>query len=338
LNIFFDEYNRFIDRIEEQYPAQISKEFRERRFDRVKWSKPEYRNFFTIIKVLAERGTSTINEIVESDGLSQQYKHRCSRYITYRRVILGDKKSHVTGLIEKGAVVASKAEDKLHKKYELSYHGIFYAIKLFMDLEIVYSGNYKNMLKMDSRVRWYDYSKQVEFPITIIDILAKNYSHVMPLVFGKWDYLKKNPRINVYHLYDLSTVKYGSKLLMNDLISANCKYSIAFNTFDGDIALGFYTRQIENAYYPIEYFLKAINDVKIKDFIDKIFYSYERMYRENYYKSQGHYFLYKGQKEKALKSLIKAVDSNDMLTAQQKADYKKTKPEELTYFGITFCK
>lgn len=338
MNIFFDLYSKFIDRIEEQYPAPVSKEFRERRFDMVKWSKAEHRNFFTIIKVLAERGTSTINEIVEADGLSQQFKHKYSRYITYRRVILGDKKSHVTGLIEKGAVVASKAEGKLYKKYELSYYGIFYAIKMFMDLDIIHSGNYKNMLKMDSKVRWYDYSKQIEFPTTIIDILAKNYSHLMPLVFGKWDYLKKNPRVNVYHLYDLSTVKYGSRILLNDLISANCKYSIAFNTFDGDVALGFYIRQIENAYYPIEHFLKAIDDIEIKDFIDKIFYSYERMHRENFYKSQAHYFLYKGQKEKALKNFIKAVETNDLLDPERKEDFRKSKLEELDYHGISFCK
>ncbi len=336
--MFFDPYSKFIDRIEEQYPAPISKEFRERRFDMVKWSKPEYRNFFTIIKVLAERGASTVNEIVEADGLSQQFKHKYSRYITYRRVILGDEKSHVTGLIQKNAIVASKAEGKLHKKYELSYYGIFYAIKLFMDVEIISGGNYRGMLKMDSKVRWYDYSKQVEFPTTIIDILAKNYSHVMPLVFGKWNYLKKNPRVNVYLLYDLSTVKYGSKILLNDLISSNCKYSIAFNTFDGDISLGFYTRQIENAYYPIEYFLKAIDDVEIKDFIDKIFYSYERMHRENFYKSQTHYFLYKGQKEKALKNFIKAVETNDMLDPERKEDFRKSKLEELDYHGISFCK
>lgn len=190
MNIFFDYYIRLIDSIEKQYPVPNNKEFRERRFEKVNWSKPKHRNFFTIIKVLAEKGASTIDDIVESDGLSQQFKLD-SRYITYRRIILGDKNLHVTGLIEKGLVVASKSEDKLYKKYELSYYGIFYAIKLFMDTEIVNSGNYRNMLRMDSKVRWYDYSKQIEFPTTIIDILAKNYSHVMPLVFGKWDYLKK---------------------------------------------------------------------------------------------------------------------------------------------------
>lgn len=338
MHLFFDNYNRFIERIEGQYPAPSSIDFRERRFDKVKWSKPEYRNFFTIIKILAERGSSTINEIVESDGLSQQFKPKNSRYITYRRIIVGDKKTNVTGLIEKEVVIQSKAEDKLHKKYELSYQGMLYAIRLFMDLEIVYSGNYKNMLKMDSHVRWYDYSKQKEFPTTIIDIVAKNYSHRLPLIFGKWDYLKNNPRVNVYHLYDLAAIRPGSKILMNDSISANSKYSIVFNTFDGEIALGFYTRQIENAYYSIEHFLRAIDDTAIKSFLDKLFYSYERMHKQNYYFSQAHYFLYKGQREKALKCMIKGVEVNDLLPEQEKKKFRKMNLEGLDYLGITLCK
>jgi len=337
LNIFFDGYSGFIDRVEEQYFAPNSIEFRQRKFDVIRWSKSEYRNFFTIIKILAERGASTINDIVEHDGMSQQFKNKQSRYISYRRIILGDNKTQVKGLIEKGAVVAAKAEDKLHKKYELSRFGIFYAIKLFMDLEIVMSGNYKNMLKMDLKVRWYDYSKQLEFPTTIIDILAKNYSHVMPLIFGKWDYLKNNPRIDVYQLYDLTNVKYNSRILMNDAISANCKHSIAFNTFDGEIALAFYSRQIERAYYPIEHFLKAMDD-EIKEFIDKIFYSYERLHRENFYYSQAHYFLYKGQKEKALQSFIRAVDANELLEPKWKENFRKSKVEEVDYHGISFRK
>lgn len=339
MNIFFDQYIRFIDRIEEQYPAPPTAEFRERKFDKVKWSKPEYRNFFTIIKILAEQGSSTINQIVEADGLSQQFKPKASRYITYRRIIVGDKKTKVTGLMEKEVIIPSKAENKLEKKYELSYQGILYAIKLFMDLEIVYSGNYRNMLKMDSNVRWYDYSKQKEFPTTIIDILAQNYSHRLPLIFGKWDYLKNNPRINVYNLYDLARIGHDSKILMNDSISSNSKYSITFNTFDGDIALGFYTRQIESAYYPIQHFLKSIDDDKdIKGFLDKMFYSYERMYRQNYYFSQAHYFLYKGQKEKARKCMIKGIETNDMLPKQEKEKFKKMGPDRLDYLGINLCK
>ncbi|BDQ30589.1 hypothetical protein NZNM25_07700 [Nitrosopumilus zosterae] len=338
MNIFFDQYKRFIERIGIQYPEPTSTAFRERKFDKVKWSKPEHRNFFTIIKILAERGPSTINEIVESDGLSQQFKPKNSRYITYRRIIVGDKKTNVTGLIEKGAVTPSKAEDKLHKKYELSHNGILYAIKLFMDLEIVYSGNYKNMLEMDSNVKWYDYSKQKEFPTTIMDIVAKNYSHRLPLIFGKWDYLKNNPRVNVYNLYDLTIIKPDSKMLLSDSISGNTKYSITFNTFDGDITLGFYTRQIESAYYSIQHFVKAIDDEDIKDFLDKMFYSYERLHRQNYYFSQAHYFLYKGQKEKAVKYMIKGVESNDMLSKQEKEKFKKKSLDRLDYLGITLCK
>ena len=337
MDVFFDEYRRIIDKIEEQYTVPSSSEFRKRKFDKVKWAKPEHRNFFTIIKILAERGTSTVNEIVENDGRSQQFKNKSSRYITYRRVILGDTKLHVNGLIEKGIVVASNPENKLHKKYELSYHGIFYAIKLFMNLDIIGSGNYMNMLKMNPRVGWYDYSKQTEFPTTIIDVIAKKYSHVMPLVFGKWDYLKKNPRMDVYILYDLANVRHGSNVLIDGSISVNCKYSITFNTFDGAIALSFYSRQIERAYYPLEHFLKSM-DTEIMDFIDKIFYSYERLHRENFYKSQSHYFLYKNQKEKARKSMIKAIDSNDLLDTKWKKEFRNEKPEKMRNYGISFCK
>ncbi|GKS67909.1 hypothetical protein YTPLAS73_14560 [Nitrosarchaeum sp.] len=323
--------------MEEKYPTPNSIEFRQREFDRIRWTKPEYRNFFTIIKILAERGSSTINEILDSDGRSQQFKNRQSRYISYRRIIVGDAKTQVRGLIEKDVVVEGKAGNKLEKRYELSLYGVFYAIKLFMDHDIIMSGNYKNILKMDSKVRWYDYSKQTEFPATIMDVVAKNYSHLVPLVFGKWEYLKKNPRIDVYLLFGLANLHYNSNILMNDAIASNCKYSIDFTRFDGSIALAFYTRQIEGAYYPIEHFLKAM-DGEIKEFIEKIFYSYERMHRENFHYSQGHYLLYKGQKGKALRHFINAIDCNDFFDFQQKEKFKKMSPDELLYHGISFRK
>jgi len=43
-----------VERIEAQYPTPNSPEFRERKFDQMKWSKPEHRNFFTLIKPLTE--------------------------------------------------------------------------------------------------------------------------------------------------------------------------------------------------------------------------------------------------------------------------------------------
>ena len=258
-------------------------------------------------------------------------------YISYRRLIVGDKNTQVKGLIEKGAVVAAKSNDKLHKKYELSYFGTLYAIKLFMDLEIIVSGNYRGILTMDSKVKWYDYSKQTEFPETIMDILAKNYSHILPMIFGKWEYLKKNPRIDVYRFYEVSAITHRSKNLMSSHMSTNCKHSLLFGSYEGNIALEFYTRQMESAYYPLEHFLKAM-DEEIREFIDKIFYAYERLYREEFYRSQSHYFLYKGQKEKALKCTIKAIDANDLLDADKKKEFKENKPESLDYHGIRFCK
>ncbi len=337
MNIFFGEYLRVVNRIEDQYPTPSGVEFRNRDFDSVKWSKPEQRNFFTIVKILAERGPSTINDIVENDGFSQQYKHKKSRYTSYRRIILGDKKTQVIGLIKKNVVKASKAENKLHKRYELNHYGIMYAVKLFMDLEIIVAGNYKNLLKMDPKIGWYDYSYQTKFPDTIIDILARNYSHVLPLIFGKWNYLKKNPRINVYRLYDLAAVTYNATIWMGEHISSNNKYGIAFNTLDGDIALGFYARQIESAPYLLELFLSSIKDEEILDFIDKLFYSYERHHRENFFTSQAHYLWYKGYKEKARKNMIKAIKSIELINEDDKKRMRNMTSEELFSHGMHFC-
>jgi hypothetical protein len=125
---------------------------------------------------------------------------------------------------------------------------------------------------------------------------------------------------------------------VNDSISANTKYSIIFNTFDGEIALGFYTRQIESAYYSLEHFLKGIDDLDIKNFLDKMFYSYERMHRQNYYFSQVHYFLYKGQREKALKCMIKGAEANDLLPEQEKKKVRKMNLDELDRMGIRLCR
>ena len=338
MGLFFDSYFGIIEKIEKQYHTPTSLEFRQRDFSNVSWSEPKHRNFFTIIKILAEKGASTVNEIVESDGYSLKFKDKKSRYITYRRIILGDKRTQVTGLIEKGIIILAKSENKLHKRYELSHHGIMYAIKLFMDIEIVNSGNYKNMLSMDRKVGGYNYSTQTEFPETIIDILAKNYSHVLSLIFGKWDYLKKNPRINPYRLYEISILKRGTNSLMNHYISSNCTHSLEIGSHDGDIALEFFTRQIEQAYYPLEYFLKAIDDKEITEFIDIIFYSYERLYRESYYRSQGQYWLYKGDKEKSRKFFIKSVNCNELISLKEKEKYKKSKPGDRQDFGIRFCK
>jgi len=194
------------------------------------------------------------------------------------------------------------------------------------------------MLEMDPAVRWYDYSKQAELSEAIIDIIAKNYSHKIPLIFGKWDYLKKNPRIDIHHLNHLARASYKNDFLMSDAMSSNCKYSIDFGTYDGDIAFQFYVQQINNAHYPLEKFLRAIDDKEIMEFIDKIFYSYERLHRQNFYKSQGHYFLYKGQKEKAQKCFIKSVNSNDLLSAEDKVKFKKGNPKIGRDFGITLCR
>jgi len=326
-----------VENIESQYTIPGNSEFNERKFDKIKWSNSKNRNFFTIIKTLAELGSSTIDEIIQHENNLLYFKNDSSAYAAYRRVILGDKDGDVKGLIEKQMIVPSETDDKLYKKYELSLHGVFYAIKLFMDGEILSLGDQKGMLKIDPRVGGYDFSKQKEYPDTIVDILAKNYSHLIPLIFGKWNYLKKNPRIDVYRLFSLAIVKNNNSILLrNGSISSNTKYGHDFAGYKGDISLIFYSNQISDANYPIEYFLKAINDGEIKDFIEKIMYSYERLHRHEYHISQSQYFLYKGKKDKALKSFIKAIDCNDALDDEKKKYWKKTTVIELDNMGISF--
>ena len=71
-----------------------------------------------------------------------------------------------------------------------------------------------------------------------------------------------------------------------------------------------------------------------KELIDKLFYCYERMHREAYYRSQAHYFLYKGEKEKALVNTKKAIECNDILDIKTKKRFLEYDADELDYQGI----
>ncbi|MCJ8306294.1 MAG: hypothetical protein HRU07_04510 [Nitrosopumilus sp.] len=99
----------------------------------------------------------------------------------------------------------------------------------------------------------------------------------------------------------------------------------------------FYTRQIEHAFYPSEHFFKSLDDKAIEEFVDKIFYSYERLYKESYYRSQSGYWQYKGDKEKAKKFAIKSVNCNDMVSKKEKEKLKRNYSKQRD-FGIKFCK
>ena len=84
----------------------------------------------------------------------------------YRRLLLGrtDRGKNYTGLVELGLFVKDgfNLERGAAHKYRLSLHGILYSIDV------------------------------LDFSETQMDKIAENYSSVLPKIFGKWEFLKKN--------------------------------------------------------------------------------------------------------------------------------------------------
>ncbi|BDQ30600.1 hypothetical protein [Nitrosopumilus zosterae] len=143
----------------------------------------------TIVKILAEHGPSTISEIVEKDGFPQEKKRKLTRHKIYSRIIEGSKDGKVKGLLPHNILhVAEKVlTSKPSKKYELSYYGIFLAIRVFAqdDFSLV-----NNMEKI-GRDRFDEVQKQfITDNMIFLENLAKNYSIFLPLIFGKWEFIK----------------------------------------------------------------------------------------------------------------------------------------------------
>lgn len=97
----------------------------------------------------------------------------------YRRLLKGrkDRGKHSPGVLDMGLVVV---EGKNYERapsdvYRLSVHGILYCLDI------------------------------LELTNKEIDIMAKHYSHVLPLVFGKWEYLKLVAGSDVYRLKTLAS-------------------------------------------------------------------------------------------------------------------------------------
>lgn len=158
-------------------------------FQKYYWRDSHQKHLLTILKVLAERGKSTIGEIVESDGFSQEKKRKLNRHKIYSRVLEGSKDGKVKGLLPHQIVhVAEKiVTSKPIKKYELSYFGIFLAIHVFTRDEF----SLTDYMDKITREKYDEYNKEfVSENLRFLNNLAKSYTHFLPLVFGKWDFIK----------------------------------------------------------------------------------------------------------------------------------------------------
>jgi len=142
-------------------------------FKKIRWKNPKIRNFLAIMKVLAERGACTAHEITDFDGFSDRKKDRENRQKIYSRIIEGSKTDKVNGLISKRLVKKSGSikVPKPAKKYKLTIFGILYVIHIFSCYTERSNGISNKPL---------------------IEHISQNYSDALPLIFGKWNFLKKN--------------------------------------------------------------------------------------------------------------------------------------------------
>ncbi|RDJ32455.1 MAG: hypothetical protein DWQ18_07715 [Crenarchaeota archaeon] len=131
-----------------------------------------HENIQRMLEILALNGTLTTwgmakTHLDDSKSIRSQEKE-------YRRLLMGRmaRGKHTSGLLDVGLVVKDgKSMLKIPAdQYRLSLHGILYSLDV-LDLS----------------------NKQS-------DTLASKYSHVLPMVFGKWDFLKEIIEDEVYRL------------------------------------------------------------------------------------------------------------------------------------------
>ena len=155
---------------------------------RKKTGPKHHENIQTILEILALNGTLT------TWGMAKTHLNDSTNIRTkekeYRRLLLGrsSRGKHLPGLMDVGLVVKDgKSMLKAPAdQYRLSLHGVLYCLDV-LDLT----------------------DKQ-------IDTMAEKYVHVLPMVFGKWSYLKKFISNEVYRLKILA-----GGLFMDNLQIAN---------------------------------------------------------------------------------------------------------------------
>ncbi len=210
--MILSDYSRIKERCDLEYQTPIDKNFILREFGKIKWSNTKNRNFFMIVKILAENGYCTINDIIDKDGLSKTIHDKKKRHDVYDRVIKGQSKQSM-GLVDKWIIIAEDKNWKIKRnnRYRLTIFGMLYAIHLFSDVEsLEYLVNTKYNSKMILK------NKK-----NIIEALIKNYSDMLPLVFGRWDFLTKEFGTLVNFLVEFSHISKDIKSRITQSVFLN---------------------------------------------------------------------------------------------------------------------
>ena len=135
--------------------------------------KKHHQNIQRILKSLAIHGPLTTWEMAKIKFVNDYDKIR-TKEKEYRRLIVGRKDRGVSseGLVDLNLILVDSISNKRNPGniYRLSIFGILYCLD------------------------------KIEFTNNEIDKIAKNYQIVLPLVFGKWDFLKSIIGNNVHNL------------------------------------------------------------------------------------------------------------------------------------------
>ncbi len=143
------------------------------------------KNVQQILEILALNGSLTTWEMAQIK-FAGDLSHTKTKEKEYRRLLVGriDRGKPSDGILQIGLIMKDGKNYKRNPgdKYRLTLHGILYCLDVL------------NLTKSQ------------------IDIMASKYEHILPKVFGKWEYLKSIIGDDVYKLRILS-----KGLLLNNL-------------------------------------------------------------------------------------------------------------------------
>jgi len=141
-------------------------------FSQIKKTKHQ-QNIQHLLRILMLSGTGTTWDMAKVMVLNDISRVR-TREKNYRRLLIGrvDRGKSSEGILQLGLVVKDGKSFKRAPadQYRLSLHGILYCL---------------DTLKPTNNE---------------IDIISSKYSHILPKVFGKWDYLKSIIGKDLYNL------------------------------------------------------------------------------------------------------------------------------------------
>jgi len=250
------------------------------------------------MKVLAENGPCTARDIAEKDGLSNKGSRLKTRQDEYNRIIngVGEK---IQGLIKKDLITEQDkvSTSKPTRRYKLTLFGIFYTIHLFeTKMPIIHQD--KELEQSYNDIHGSDNLKSI-----LLQKIVKNYDEYLPLIFGKWDYLRPTVRSLLNIL--ISFAHYSEFPLSNALFNTRAITISGWNSKNVDsdeISMWFYA-SLANNLPPNVFRRLVVQEKEIKKWYENLIPSLLKANREERLRIKFINFVLIGNNEKAEKVL-----------------------------------